>query len=296
MTFGFLDSLKARHGDALPREELLRGFEFQGERVPLLGPQGIFKPRILADAPLSITTAPVTEGKVRPYEDSIGPDGLIVYRYRGSDPQHHENVGLRNAMQKHIPLVYFVGLVPGRYAAEYPAYIVGDDPPNLAFSVAIDEKILADPVVSEVREDPASARRAYITAVAQRRVHQQAFRERVLAAYEECCAVCRLRHRPLLDAAHILPDGHPKGEPRVINGLSLCKIHHAAYDTDMMGIRPDLVIQVRRDVLEEHDGPMLKHGLQELHDQRLAVIPRSKELRPSPEFLAERFEAFRRSG
>jgi hypothetical protein len=34
----------------------------------------------------------------------------------------------------------------------------------------------------------------------------------------------------LLDAAHILPDGHPKGEPVVPNGLALCKLHHAAFD------------------------------------------------------------------
>jgi len=34
----------------------------------------------------------------------------------------------------------------------------------------------------------------------------------------------------LLDAAHITPDTHPEGEPIVSNGLSLCKLHQAAFD------------------------------------------------------------------
>lgn len=35
-------------GDVLRGELLAEGFEFQGSRIPLLNPQGIFKPRILA--------------------------------------------------------------------------------------------------------------------------------------------------------------------------------------------------------------------------------------------------------
>ena len=70
----------------------------------------------------------------------------------------------------------------------------------------------------------------YITTLVQRRLHQQAFRERVLLAYREACSICRLRHRELLDAAHILPDRHPLGEPLVSNGLALCTLHHAAFD------------------------------------------------------------------
>jgi putative restriction endonuclease len=294
--FEFLDALRSRQGDALPREELLRGFDVDGERVPLLGPQGIFKPRVLSEVPLSITTAPIQEGKPRPYEDEVGKDGLIRYRYRGTDPQHHENVGLRRAMSNRIPLIYFVGLVPGRYAAEYPAFIVGDDPSTLSFSVAIDDPMAIRGPASLVADGSTAARRSYITAAAQHRVHQQGFRERVLSAYEQCCAVCRLRHRPLLDAAHILPDSHPKGEPWVSNGIALCKIHHAAYDSDILGIRADLVVIIRKDVLEEHDGPMLTHGLQQLHSRPLALVPRSAALRPNPEFLEVRFEQFSRQG
>jgi putative restriction endonuclease len=118
----------APEGGALPRRVLEGGFTYEGQRVPLMGPQGIFKPRILREIPLSITTVPVVEGETRPYDDAFGDDGLLRYRYRGTDPQHHENAGLRLAMQRQVPFIYFHGVVPGLYVAEWPVYIVGDDP------------------------------------------------------------------------------------------------------------------------------------------------------------------------
>ena len=45
-----------------------------------MGPQGIFKPRVLRDIPLSITTVAVVEGETRPYDDAFGEDGLLRYR------------------------------------------------------------------------------------------------------------------------------------------------------------------------------------------------------------------------
>ena len=81
--FNWLDEQVGIHGDVLPRSILAQGFEFEGQRVPLVAPQGIFKPKILPQMPLSITTTP--EG---PYDDIPGPDGVLLYRYRGTDPQH----------------------------------------------------------------------------------------------------------------------------------------------------------------------------------------------------------------
>src|SRR5438876_2652848 len=131
--FTFLDQQTLLHGRTLPRDVLAAGFMFDGTRVPLLGPQGIFKPAVL-DLPLSITTVPPVEGKPRPYDDEMTPDGLLRYRYRGTDADHRDNVGLQTAMQQQVPLAYFLGVVPGRYMASLPAYIVGDDPQTLAFT------------------------------------------------------------------------------------------------------------------------------------------------------------------
>jgi putative restriction endonuclease len=292
--FSFLAEQTRLHGEVLPRDLLAEGLTFRGERVPLLGPQGIFKPRLL-QIPLSLTTAPPVEGRDRPYADELSPDNLLVYKYRGTDPGHADNAGLRRAMERRLPLVYFHGVVPGLYLAAWPVFVVRDDPGTLSFTVAVDSHEILAERLAEGASLAAEGRRQYVTQMVQRRLHQESFRWRVLRAYRECCAVCHLRHTELLDAAHILPDGHPKGEPIVPNGLALCKLHHAAFDSHLLGVRPDLVIQLRRDILDEADGPMLQYGLQGFHGKVLHA-PHKVELRPAQEFLAERFELFRKAG
>ena len=128
-----------------------------------------------------------------------------------------------------------------------------------------------------------------------RRLHQTSFRERVIAAYDEHCALCALRHRELLDAAHIIPDAEEGGEPVVTNGLSLCKIHHAAFDQNILGITPEYRIRMRRDILEEIDGPMLRYGLQELHDKYLH-LPKKKSFWPDQDRLERRYARFLNAG
>ena len=91
-------------------------------------------------------------------------------------------------------------------------------------------------------------------------MHQGAFLERVLRTYRHQCAFCALQHVELLDAAHITPDSALHGEPVVSNGMSLCRLHHAAFDRLFLGFHPDYVIPVRPDILYEIDGPMLRHG------------------------------------
>lgn len=292
--FLFLTEQTRLHGEVVPRDLLERGFDFEGRRVPLIGPQGIFKPALLAEMPISITTVPVKEGEARPYDDGVGPDGFLRYRYRGTDPGHRDNQGLRLSMGRGVPLIYLYGVTPGRYMPVWPVYIVRDHPAELSFSVAVDAPYM--PVLSNFKPDPNSleARRAYITVLTQQRLHQQGFRERVLRAYREQCAICRLRHDELLDAAHILPDSHPKGEPIVPNGLALCALHHAAFDRNILGIRPDFIVEVRMDILQEKDGPMLLHGLQGFQGKSI-LRPSSRALWPRVDFLAERYEEFRQA-
>lgn len=82
--------------------------------------------------------------------------------------------------------------------------------------------------------------RRYAERIIKQRLHQPVLRQRVIEAYRTSCAMCLLRHRSLLDAAHIIPDREDTGIPAVSNGLALCKIHHAAYDEHIIGVRPDL--------------------------------------------------------
>jgi putative restriction endonuclease len=292
--FAFLTEKTAILGEVLPWSVLSAGFVFEGKRVPLISQQGIFKPAVLPEMPLTITTAPIREGEPRPYEDGIDERGLLNYRYRGTDPGHRDNVGLRLAMQRRAPLIYLFGVVRGQYMPAWPVFVVGDDPGDLCFKVAVDDQRLALGAKQAEAEQVVDARRSYLAAVTMRRLHQATFRERVLRAYHESCAICRLRHRELLEAAHILLDGHPRGEPIVPNGLSLCKLHHAAFDRHILGIRPDYVIEIRRDILEETDGPMLLHGLQGVAGSRL-ILPHGSGNRPRPDFLEERYELFRKA-
>ncbi len=276
----------------MPRDLLAQGFVFEGTRVPLLGPQGIFKPAALSDAPLTISTVPRVEGREAPYDDQISDDGMI-YRYRGTDPNHRDNVGLRRAMEWQLPLIYFLGLVPGQYLAIWPVYVVREDRSEQAFTVQPDEPAaLGGDLVMDADDD---ARRAYALRLVRQRIHQRTFSQRVLLAYQMTCAICRLHHRELLDAAHILPDGHPRGRPIVPNGLALCKLHHAAFDSNILGIRPDFSVEIRRDVLIEIDGPVLLYALQGVHNQRITV-PRRVAWRPSEAFLEERYGMFREAG
>ena len=285
--FDWLSQQVSIHGDVLPRATLAQGFQFDGLRVPVVGPQGIFKPRLM-QVPLSITTAPMG-----PYDDAIGPDNLLQYRYRGIDPTHQDNVGLRFAMSKGLPLVYLHGIVPGRYMAMWPVHVVGDEPESLTFSIAIDDAVYSDlfPQNQEAPAGIAEVRREYVTSVARRRLHQREFRERVLLAYRKQCALCRLRHSELLDAAHIVPDADPEGEPVVRNGIALCRLHHAAFDRFFLAVRPDLIIEVRQDILEESDGPTLQHAIQGLHGNTI-ILPRKPAEQPGIEFLAKRYERF----
>ena len=197
-------------------------------------------------------------------------------------------------MQRQAPLVYLYGVVPGRYMPCWPAYVVGDDPRGLCFTIAMDDRRIAAAGEYAVSEPEDAFRRSYVTRLGKQRMHQQEFRQRVLRAYREQCAICRLRHEELLDAAHILPDGHPRGEPVVPNGLALCKLHHAAFDRHVLGVRPDLTVELRPDVLREPDGPMLKYGLQGFQDARL-LLPRDPALRPNLELVEERYGMFRRA-
>ena len=295
--FQWLSEQAAIHGDVLPRRPLLeKGFTYQGQRVPLVSAQGIFKPAIM-DLPLSITT---TAGG--PYDDSFAGEDVLLYRYRGTDPNHRDNVGLKRCMAEQLPLIYFHGHVKNLYQAIWPVYIVGANDEALTFEVRADQMLAA---VTETLGDAADAtatydadrehRRRYTTALVRQRLHQTSFRERVLSAYSEHCALCRLKHRELLDAAHIVPDTEELGTPEVRNGLSLCKIHHAAYDRNVLGVTPDYEVEIREDILHEIDGPMLLHGLQEMHGAKLWV-PRRTDLQPDRDRLAWRYERFRKAG
>ncbi|MFB4302263.1 HNH endonuclease [Actinomadura sp. NTSP31] len=285
----WLDRRCTPDNPVVERRELL-GFEFEGRRVPLVDNQlGIRKPQGLTAA-LSILTTYTSDGRRAPYEDALGPDGFLRYKYQGN-PQHYTNKGLREAHTLEVPLIWFFGVQQGLYLPFYPVWIVADEPAESQVAVALDESQAN--LAGHASLSPLERR--YSERISRQRLHQPVFRQRVIRAYDTSCAMCRLRHASLLDAAHIIPDREERGLPAVSNGLSLCKIHHAAYDANILGIRPTLTIEVRTDILQEVDGPMLRHGLQEMNGVTL-TLPRRQIDRPDVEAIEQRYETFRKAG
>jgi putative restriction endonuclease len=287
VAFAYVDRL-SQHGERPLTWAELNAFTYDGVRMPLVSQQGIFKPAMLA-LPISIRTTFREPGQERPYQDEVDENGYLMYRYRGVDPSHHENRWLRRMQEEAISLLYFVGVAKGMYQV-HAAAIIEDHPESLTFGVQLFPIDAASIGAATALELDVGSRRHYM-ALVRRRAGQAVFREAVLNAYGSRCTLCRLGHRELLDAAHIVPDS--EGGPSVIpNGLSMCKIHHAAYDADIIGVRPDHIAEVRADVLTEIDGPMLRHGLQELHGTTIH-LPRVPGNRPSHDALERRYERFR---
>lgn len=268
----------------------LMDFHFEGQPFRLMDAQrGIRKPRQLSSA-LSIRTVYTPDDRARPYDDAVGSDGLLRYKWRGVDPDHAENRALRAARQQGSQLIWFFGVGTALYKPIYPIYILWEEPEHQQF--VLDVAGVAKDLVSQ--ESPLEERlRRYIIRETRQRLHQPVFRATVIRAYDRRCAVCAFHRIELLDAAHIVPDSEEGGIASVQNGLSLCKIHHAAYDSNILGITPKLIVEIRGDILRDEDGPMLRYGLQERHGHRLMSVPAIKAERPNPASLEQRYERFR---
>jgi putative restriction endonuclease len=277
-------SERAIHSGGVVTRAELEAFTFHGESIKLIDQsRGIRNPRQL-EATLSILTQP--HG---PYEDAAIDTGRIRYAYRTGSPDAGDNRKLRRAAELGLPLILLTGIAPGVFVPTSPVFITGSEPGESFVEVALDESLRFLPA------EPDADQRSYIERLMRARMHQPMFRAKVIRAYGTQCAMCRLRHGELLDAAHILPDTHEHGLPIVPNGLALCKIHHAAYDSNIVGIRPDLVVEIQPKILAEVDGPMLLHGLQEMRGVTLTV-PSVKNARPDPLRLEERYEQFQAAG
>lgn len=273
----------------ISRDALANDFHIGDTRFPLIDRgRGIRKPLGWSTALSILTVFP--KGGVSPYADSTGADGLHRYKLRRDQLGTRENESLRNAVHLEAPLIWFVGVAPGQFNVVAPVFLIAEEPREAQFVMALTTGQLGVDVDSPME----SALRRYLLAETKHRLHQPVFASRVMLAYESRCAVCNLHHRELLDAAHIVPDSvaGPLGEPVVANGLALCKIHHAAYDKNILGIRPDHVVEIRHRLLDEVDGPMLRHGLQHHHGRKLMKLPAKRTERPDPERLAFRYQQF----
>ena len=279
--FAALEQLADARGGFLTTAELLN-FEIAGERIPLIDrARGIRNPAQF-DATLSVVSS--ADG---PYNDHVGSDGLLRYAFQAKDPLRGDNRKLRVALTTATPIVLFQKPLAGVYVPIIGVHVIDEDRASGHFVIATDESVwraYGDPGDSPLQKK-------YVEQLVRRRVHQPVFRARVILAYSQTCAICRLKHVELLDAAHIIADSDAEGSAHVTNGMALCKIHHAAYDRNLLGVSADYVVHINRALLDEVDGPMLRHGLQDMHGVRL-TIPTKRKDHPSRDALAARFKTF----
>lgn len=277
-----LAHVRDQGGGVVTREQL-SSFDIDGGQRRLIDQSGgIWNPRDL-NVTLSIVSSP--DG---PYDDQEIDEGYFVYSYRVGSTDG-SNRKLRAAIELSLPLILLRKLKASIFVPIFPVFVVEDDPEARHFLIALDESLrFVRPQTLDIRA------KKYAQQLTRRRLHQPWFRASVIRAYETRCAVCRLQHGELLDAAHIVPDADESDRLDVTNGLSLCKIHHAAYDQNLMGIRPDNVVEINRELLEERDGPMLKYGLQQMHGTTI-TLPRRKIERPNTAALELRYEQFKAS-
>jgi putative restriction endonuclease len=285
--FAALDVLQAKWGSDLPYSALAEGFNFRGRRVPFLNrAYGIYRAAGAQRGPAALSVN--SSYKQDRYRDEQTPDG-VLYRYQGEDPENHFNGWLRSAHALDVPLVYFVGTRTNWYRPFYPTFVERDLPDELRVLLTFGK--MRGPY--EERE-PFHIRdeieRRYEVRLVKQRIHQAQFRGAVLPAYREQCAICRLREVRLLDAAHIVADAEEAGEPIISNGLSLCSIHHRAFDEDLVGVAPNLRVHVSAQLLDDDDGPMLD-VLKTFHGISIEA-PMKKLWRPDPDRLELRFARF----
>lgn len=271
----------------IPLPEPLNGVR----EIRALSPQtGIWKPKQM-QACLSLLSS------VRQlYDDYFIEDiGVINYKYRTAGGYNHsDNRSLRLAMELQLPILYFHGISRGLYEVNVVRVVQESTDQQGVQLEMLDQLVFLDGVrrvLSKEYENKVESR--FYTIQQLKRIRQAEFRQRVMKAYSKQCAVCNLKSEPLLDAAHIIPHSQ-SGQPEVPNGLSLCKIHHSAYDQNMLGISPDYLIHVNSDMLSQRDGPMLRHGFQERNREKI-YIPRKQSDYPDRDKLDQRFEEFKQA-
>ena len=194
----------------LTRELLNSGFQFQGQKVALHNPgQGIHKPNQMQFL-LSIKTVYPGKNKKVWYDDQLQVHQQIFeerdsidYAFMGNNPNAAQNQHLFRAFDKQIPIIYFLGIAPGRYEAIFPTFVRSWNPATLNAELTFGE---SDRIGSEhginihVPQDEDDRR--YAHRQVKQRLHQSTFRQQVILAYKGRCAVSGLREPRLIDAAY----------------------------------------------------------------------------------------------
>lgn len=284
--------LSRTYGDAIPRKAIAEGFRYQNEKV-LLDNQavGIFKPRQMFECAISIKTTMRRDGSDGIYNDHRASDGFYKYSLQSGDPLKGNNKYLWASKNANLPFIYFHAVSPGFYTAIWPCFITEIHPEKgyALISEGSEQSVQLDKPTFYQIPDPVESQ--YCVRETKVRMHQASFRQNILQAYSEKCAITGLDNRKLLEAAHIIPDSRHNGAQHVNDGIAMSRLHHRAYDANLMGITPDYKIQLSEEIKSGDYNEFVSSAFLIYEGQKLK-LPRNADCRPNQDKLAERFEEF----
>ncbi|MDK7584539.1 HNH endonuclease [Alcaligenes faecalis subsp. phenolicus] len=137
----------------------------------------------------------------------------------------------------------------------------------------------------EINQITNKARRLIIRKIVTRyRAHS--FRQNVLTAYRHQCAFCGLQLR-LIDAAHILPVSADESTDEITNGVALCKLHHFAYDSNLISFNEHYKIEISKARIRTLRKDGMHNGFKQFSDalSRSLHVPLQNSLRPRSEYI-----------
>lgn len=110
------------------------------------------------------------------------------------------------------------------------------------------------------------------------------FKTIVYDAYNYRCAMCGIQLE-LIQAAHIVPHSHEKGTDEIVNGISLCALHHSAYDRSLIYFDVNFNILINEKKMDYLEKMGLDSGIRKFEALAFDKIqlPANHTLRPNIE-------------
>ncbi len=132
-----------------------------------------------------------------------------------------------------------------------------------------------------------NARKEVIASI-KRKYREHDFRHRVLTAYAHTCACCGVQLK-LVEAAHIIPVASDTSTDETTNGVSLCSLHHKAYDQNLLSFDEKYRIEVSNDSVVSLKKLGLVGGLASFQNQlrEAIILPADKRDYPAPVYIKE---------
>jgi putative restriction endonuclease len=143
-----------------------------------------------------------------------------------------------------------------------------------------------DTLKQSIIDSVANTERRTILSQIARKFRATDFRRRVLSAYEHQCAFCGIQLK-LLDAAHIIPVAATESTDETKNGIALCKLHHAAFDRNLLSFDEKYRIEISKSEISRLQDLNLVGGFDgfKKHLRDVLILPSDRRDYPPPSYI-----------